>query len=91
MEKPTRSHETSIEIRATPAEIWKTITEAEEIIRWFAPEASVTPGEGGKMFISWGAGMESPITFLNGSQTNICEQKLRPRGLQALLWNRWRY
>ena len=58
MDKPTRSHETSIEIRATPAEIWKTITEAEEIARWFAPEASVTPGVGGKYFISWGAGME---------------------------------
>lgn len=59
MDKPnTRSHETSIEIRATPAEIWKTITEAEEIARWFAPEASVTPGEGGKMTISWGGGME---------------------------------
>lgn len=48
----------TIEVSATPEEVWRYITEAENIIRWFAPEARVTPGVGGSIFISWGAGME---------------------------------
>ncbi len=49
-------HEVTLD--ATPEEIWKLITEAEGITRWFAPEARVEPGEGGKIFLSWGEGME---------------------------------
>jgi uncharacterized protein YndB with AHSA1/START domain len=47
-----------IEVKATPEEVWRTVTEADQIIRWFAPEARVEPGEGGKVWISWGGGME---------------------------------
>lgn len=54
----TRSHETQIEIDAPIEEVWRAITEAREIEKWFAPKAEVTPGVGGKMFGSWGPGME---------------------------------
>ena len=57
-EPTTRSHETTMEIAAPPETVWKGITEASEIVRWFAPEARVEPGEGGSYFISWGPGME---------------------------------
>lgn len=54
----TRSHETSIEIEAPLEEVWKAITEAEEIQKWFAPKVTVKPGVGGSMTGSWGPGME---------------------------------
>ncbi|MDX1984006.1 MAG: SRPBCC domain-containing protein [Bryobacteraceae bacterium] len=46
------------EIDATPEEVWRAIAEADGITRWFAPEARVTPGKDGKIFLSWGPGME---------------------------------
>lgn len=57
-EPTTRSHETTIEIAASTRTVWKGITDAQEIVRWFAPEARVEPGEGGSFFVSWGPGME---------------------------------
>jgi uncharacterized protein YndB with AHSA1/START domain len=57
-EETTRSHETTIEIAAPTEAVWRGITDAQEIVRWFAPEARVEPGEGGSYFVSWGPGME---------------------------------
>jgi uncharacterized protein YndB with AHSA1/START domain len=53
----TRGHDLSIEIDAPPEAVFRALTEAEEIVRWFAPEAKVTPGEGGSIWVSWGPGM----------------------------------
>jgi uncharacterized protein YndB with AHSA1/START domain len=57
-ERKTRSHETTIEIAAPADVVWRGITEAGEIVRWFAPKAETSPGEGGSIFVSWGPGME---------------------------------
>lgn len=54
----SREHDFELELNATPGEVWAALTEAGEIIKWFAPEARVEPGAGGKIFISWGPGME---------------------------------
>ena len=54
----TRSVETQIEINAPVEAVWKALTEAEEITRWFAPEAKSTPGVGGVIWMSWGAPWE---------------------------------
>src|SRR5215470_3717550 len=54
----TRKLDFSISMKTTQAELWKALTEAAEIQRWFAPEVRVTPGEGGSMWISWGEGIE---------------------------------
>ncbi len=54
----TRSIDKTIRIRAAADAVWKEISEAEGITRWFAPEARVTPGPDGRIFISWGPGME---------------------------------
>lgn len=40
------------------ADVWRAITEASEIAKWFAPEARVEPGPGGKIWVSWGPGWE---------------------------------
>jgi uncharacterized protein YndB with AHSA1/START domain len=52
----TRSIEREIEIDAPIEDVWKAITEAEEITRWFSEEARVTPGVGGSYWVSWGEG-----------------------------------
>lgn len=54
----TRTIETEIAIEATPERVWKALTDAVELTRWFPLEAGVEPGEGGKILLSWGANME---------------------------------
>jgi uncharacterized protein YndB with AHSA1/START domain len=44
----------SAEIAAPPETVWRALTEAQELSRWFAIEARVEPGEGGKIWLSWG-------------------------------------
>jgi uncharacterized protein YndB with AHSA1/START domain len=62
-EKPTRSIEQTIEIDAPVEAVWKAIAEGEELAKWFALDAKVTPGVGGEVWLSW-PGMEfgTPIT-----------------------------
>jgi uncharacterized protein YndB with AHSA1/START domain len=54
----SRSHETVIDIKATPEEVFRAITEPAQIAKWFAPESRVDPRVGGEYFFSWGPGME---------------------------------
>lgn len=55
----TRKVEVTVSLDAPPEAVWQAITEAEEVKKWFAPEVRITPGAGGKIFVSWGEGMES--------------------------------
>lgn len=57
----TRSHDNEIEIDAPPADVWRALTEGEELTRWFAVAAEVEPGEGGCWKVSWD---ESPLIQL---------------------------
>jgi uncharacterized protein YndB with AHSA1/START domain len=43
-----------IEIAAPPATVWKALTDARELVRWFPLDARVKPGEGGSIWLSWG-------------------------------------
>lgn len=52
--KPRRAYQVSLDIDATPDDVWKALTQAEELVRWFPLEARVTPGNGGSMRWSWG-------------------------------------
>ena len=49
-----RVFEMSLDIDADPASVWKALTEAEELIRWFPVQADVKPGPGGRIRLSWG-------------------------------------
>lgn len=49
-----RAFEMSLDLDASPDEVWRALTEAEELVRWFPLDARVTPGQGGTMFWSWG-------------------------------------
>ena len=48
-----RRFETEIEIKAPVESVWKALTDAEELTRWFPQQASVSPGAGGKIALSW--------------------------------------
>ncbi len=54
----TRAFRMSLDLDASPDEVWRALTEAEELVRWFPPDARVAPGEGGTMVWSWGFGEE---------------------------------
>jgi uncharacterized protein YndB with AHSA1/START domain len=48
-----RSVEGRVEIRATPERVWRALTDAAELERWFPLEARVEPGPGGSIWMSW--------------------------------------
>jgi uncharacterized protein YndB with AHSA1/START domain len=50
--------EQEVVIRATPEEVWRALTDAEELKRWFPLDARVHPGPGGSVMLSWGEGMD---------------------------------
>jgi uncharacterized protein YndB with AHSA1/START domain len=49
-----RAFDMTLDIAADPATVWKALTDAGELVRWFPFEAKVEPGEGGTMFWGWG-------------------------------------
>ncbi|HKY61623.1 MAG TPA: SRPBCC domain-containing protein [Gemmatimonadota bacterium] len=53
LEPTTRAVEAAIEIGVSPETVWRALTEARELERWFPLEARVKPGEGGTVFMSW--------------------------------------
>jgi uncharacterized protein YndB with AHSA1/START domain len=50
----TRSFEMELEIEAPVDAVWKALSDARELERWFPLEAKVTPGAGGALTYSWG-------------------------------------
>lgn len=59
---PTRDITLTIELDATPEEVFRAVTDGVELAKWLAPEARVTPPEGstpGRVWISWGEGMSA--------------------------------
>ena len=43
----------SLDINATPEDVWRALTDAGELMRWFPLQARVTPGKGGSVFWGW--------------------------------------
>ena len=59
-DKTTRDIELSVELDASPEDVFRAVTDGTEIAKWLAPEArSTAPEEGkkAKIWISWGGGM----------------------------------
>lgn len=53
-----RRIELEIELGVPADVVWRALTDAEELERWFPPDARVEPGEGGSIWMSWGQGIE---------------------------------
>lgn len=49
----TRSAGGEIRIDAPPDRVWRALTEAADLVRWFPLDAEVEPGEGGSVTLSW--------------------------------------
>lgn len=49
----TRTVEREVTIAADAAAVWKALTEADELVRWFPLDARVSPGAGGSVWMSW--------------------------------------
>lgn len=76
-----RKFEMSIEVAAPADRVWKAITEAEHLARWFAPEARVKPGVGGAVWLSWGGPftVDAPITIWEpGRRLRTANQREKP-------------
>jgi uncharacterized protein YndB with AHSA1/START domain len=61
-EKTTRDIELSVELDASPEDVFRAVTDGTEIAKWLAPQARVTPPDGakkGSIWISWGEGMST--------------------------------
>jgi len=76
--KTERRLEREIEVVAPAEEVWKSLTDPEELARWFPLEARVTPGLGGKIFLSWGPGFEgeSEIVAWEPGKRLTCRQSM---------------
>lgn len=68
--------DTTIEIAAPADAVWKALTDAQDLARWFPLSAHVTPGAGGEIRMSWGPPWEG------SSRIEIWEpdRRLRTRG-----------
>ena len=97
-DKP-RVIETTLEIAAPVSAVWKALTDARELERWFPLEARVTPGVGGEVFMSWGPPWEGDSRidvweegrrlrtrgFLEHGDASMVEYTLEARGGKTLL------
>jgi uncharacterized protein YndB with AHSA1/START domain len=72
----TQTHE--IVIDAPIEAVWKAISDAEELTRWFVTEASVTPGVGGTIAISWDGEEKSSGTIEAWEPNKRLRKKLAP-------------
>ena len=63
-EKVKRTLEKTIELAASPEQVWNALTDPKELVKWFPLEARVTPGVGGKFFISWGPDCEGETEII---------------------------
>ena len=60
--KTTRDIELSVELDASPEDVFRAVTNGTELAKWIAPEARFTAPEGGKkgsIWMSWGEGMSA--------------------------------
>lgn len=60
--KTTRDIELSVELDASPEDVFRAVTDGTELAKWMAPEAGSTPPEGekkGRIWVSWGPGMKT--------------------------------
>lgn len=52
-EGAARRLETELTLDAPPEAVWRALTEAQELTRWFPMQARVEPGAGGSIWMSW--------------------------------------
>ena len=82
----SRAFRMSLDIDASREDVWRALTEAEELVRWFPVGARVTPGVGGTMTWSWGEGWdwETRIdAWEPGRLLRLVQEDARPYDIQG--------
>ena len=54
----TRTIALSVDIASSPEAVWQAVSEGDRLANWFAPIASVDPGEGGTVTVGWAEGAD---------------------------------
>ncbi len=81
-----RAFEMSLDIEAAREDVWRALTDAQELMRWFPLEARVTPGQGGTMFWAWEEGWnwETRIEeWQPGRLLRLVQDKALPHGAEG--------
>ncbi len=63
-QKVERRVDREIAIDAPLKSVWRAVSEARALKNWFPLEARVTPGVGGKIFLSWGPEYEGEAEII---------------------------
>ena len=82
----TRAFRMSLDLDASPEDVWRALTEEAELVRWFPTAARVAPGEGGTMLWSWGQGedWETRIdAWEPGRRLRLVQEDARPYDTQG--------
>ncbi len=83
-----RTLEYTLDLDATPEEVWKAIATGEGLMSWFAYDARVTPGSTdsqGSVYLSWGDwGGESPITIWEPNHRLQTTEHRAPYGAEGM-------
>lgn len=77
-----RAFEMSLDIAAPAEDVWKALTEARELTRWFPPEAKVESGLNGSVYLAWGKMFEwkCAITAWEPNKHVRWSEQLHPGG-----------
>lgn len=79
-----RKIEREVEITASPGTVWKALTDAQELSRWYSFAARVEPGPGGMVHLSWGPGSESSERIVRWEPGHVLQlQQTSPFGPQG--------
>ncbi len=62
-ERNSRTIEEMVRLEATPEVVWRALTDGEELVRWFPATATVQPGVGGSITLSWGEQGRETVTI----------------------------
>jgi uncharacterized protein YndB with AHSA1/START domain len=82
----TRAFRMSLDLDASTDEVWRALTEAEELMRWFPTTARVVPGKGGTMLWSWGHGEDWETRIEEwepGHRLRLVQEDARPYDAQG--------
>ena len=81
MKDKTRAFDMTIDIDAPVDAVWKALSDADEVTRWFATRAAITPGKGGPYTLSWDGAWEWKFevdTWEPNKRLRIVDRKASP-------------
>lgn len=82
----TRDAAGEVWIDAAPERVWRALTEARELERWFPLEADVEPGVGGTVRMSWGSEYDTEMPIVAWDPPHHLQTKWFGQGVVTDYW-----